>query len=93
MKSIGLCLAGLALGLTASGAQAQLAISANDGKQPRLGQKPSDVKPDNVTVIDLNSYPPRLIGKVEELRDRHQRPEVRPGGQQQVHSRRYRLGH
>jgi DNA-binding beta-propeller fold protein YncE len=63
--SIGLTLAGLALGLTASGATAQLAISANDGKQPRLGQKPSDVKPDNVTVIDLNSYPPKVIGKVE----------------------------
>ncbi len=76
-----------------------------------LGQKPSDVKPDNVTVIDLNSYPPRVIGKVEradqhdrpadhrrgrprcELRDRHQRPEVRSGGQYEVHPRRHRLGH
>jgi DNA-binding beta-propeller fold protein YncE len=63
--SIGVTLAGLALGLTASGAGAQLAISANDGKQPRLGQVPSDVKPDNVTVIDLNGRSPRVIGKVE----------------------------
>jgi DNA-binding beta-propeller fold protein YncE len=67
MKSstIGLAFVGLALGLSATAASAQLAISANDGKQPRLGQVPSDVKPDNVTVIDLGHYPPKVIGKVD----------------------------
>lgn len=44
---------------------AQLALSANDGKQPRLGQQPADVRPDNVAVIDLGHYPPKVLGSVD----------------------------
>jgi WD40 repeat protein len=60
----GLALAGV-LGLLAGAAQAQIAVSANDGKQPRLSQKPADIRPDSVAVIDLNRYPPRVVGEVE----------------------------
>jgi len=65
IRVIGLVLAGAALGLGAGSAGAQLAVSANDGKQPRLGDKPSDVKPDSVAVIDLNHYPPKVVGTVD----------------------------
>lgn len=56
--------ASLAIGLAATASPAQIALSANDGKQPMLGDKPSDVKPDTVQVLDLNSYPPKVVGKV-----------------------------
>jgi len=54
-----------ALSLCATGAHAQLAISANDGVQPRLGQPPTDVRPNSISVIDLNRYPPRVVGTVQ----------------------------
>lgn len=54
----------LAVGL-ATPAWAELAVSGNDGKQPELGDKPHDVVPDTLTVIDLGAYPPRLRGQVE----------------------------
>jgi DNA-binding beta-propeller fold protein YncE len=63
--TIGLAVSTLALGFSAGAAQAQLAVSANDGKQPQLGQPPSDVKPDSVAVIDLGHYPPRTVGTVQ----------------------------
>jgi DNA-binding beta-propeller fold protein YncE len=53
------------LGLGFTPASGEIALSANDGKQPQLGQTPSDIRPDNVTVIDLGHYPPRVIGKVD----------------------------
>ena len=46
-------------------ANGQLVISANDGKQPHLGDVPHDVTPDGIAVIDLNRYPPRVIGSVD----------------------------
>jgi DNA-binding beta-propeller fold protein YncE len=54
-----------ALSLCATSAGAQFAVSANDGVQPRLGQPPTDVKPNAVSVIDLNRYPPRVVGTVQ----------------------------
>jgi DNA-binding beta-propeller fold protein YncE len=50
---------------TSAPAWAELAVSGNDGKQPQLSDKPHDVVPDTVTVIDLGSYPPKVRGQVE----------------------------
>jgi DNA-binding beta-propeller fold protein YncE len=56
----------LALGLAGlAPAWAELAVSGNDGKQPQLGDKPHDVVPDTLTVIDLGAYPPKVRGQVE----------------------------
>jgi DNA-binding beta-propeller fold protein YncE len=46
-------------------ANAQVAVSGNDGKQPHLGDKPHDVTPDDVSVIDMAHYPPKVLGSVE----------------------------
>jgi len=62
-RMTGALAAGLLLLCTPAGAQ--LALSGNDGKQPQLGDKPTDIKPDTVTVIDLGSYPPKIRGQVE----------------------------
>ena len=56
---------GAAALLANAAAQAQIAVSANDGKQPRLSQKPSDVRPDNVSIIDLSTYPPKVVGRLD----------------------------
>ena len=42
-------------------AQAQIAVSGNDGEQPELGDKPSNPVADTVTILDLNVYPPKTI--------------------------------
>lgn len=48
-------------------AQAQLAVSSNDGKQwldngvPKVPPSPT---PDNVTVLDLSTSPPKVLGEV-----------------------------
>jgi len=57
--------AALVAATCANSAVAQIALSAHDGKQPQLGAKPSDVKPDSVQVIDLGQYPPKVLGGVE----------------------------
>ncbi|HVV28869.1 MAG TPA: YncE family protein [Rhizomicrobium sp.] len=44
--------------------RAELAVSANDGKQLREGD-PTPVTPDSVSVIDLGQYPPKVIGDVK----------------------------
>jgi DNA-binding beta-propeller fold protein YncE len=44
---------------------AQLAVSANDGKQIRPGDDPPGIRPDTVSVIDLDHYPPKILGSVE----------------------------
>ncbi len=56
-----------AFALVAAGvnAGAQLAVSANDGKQPLLGHVPTSHTPDNVAIIDLNHFPPKVIGTVD----------------------------
>jgi len=46
-------------------ASAQIAVSANDGKQLRPGEAATTRTPDTVSVIDLHSYPPRVIGMVQ----------------------------
>jgi DNA-binding beta-propeller fold protein YncE len=45
-------------------ADARLAISGNDGKQLQAGED-SKVTPDSVSVIDLNAYPPKVIGQMQ----------------------------
>jgi DNA-binding beta-propeller fold protein YncE len=45
-------------------AQAQLAVSGNDGKQLRPGDDPPGMRPDTVSVIDLSHYPPKVLGSV-----------------------------
>lgn len=58
--------AALAVGLAASApAWGELAVSGNDGHQPQLGDTPKDIVPDTMTVIDLGSYPPKILGQVE----------------------------
>jgi DNA-binding beta-propeller fold protein YncE len=56
-----LCLGTLYAGV---GAQARLAISANDGKQLQKGEA-GTVTPDSVSVLDLAVYPPKVIGDVK----------------------------
>ena len=60
-----LALSALALATTCVSSEAQLALSANDGKQPLLGTVPTSHTSDNVAVIDLNHFPPRVIGTVD----------------------------
>jgi DNA-binding beta-propeller fold protein YncE len=45
-------------------ADARLAISGNDGKQLQKGED-GTVTPDSVSVIDLNAYPPKVVGQVQ----------------------------
>jgi DNA-binding beta-propeller fold protein YncE len=58
-------LSALTLATCCMSASAQLAISANDGKQPLLGTSPTSHTPDNVAVIDLKHFPPKVIGTVD----------------------------
>ena len=51
----------LGLMLAAAGAEAELAISANDGKQLLAGES-EGLTPDSISVIDLAASPPRVIG-------------------------------
>jgi DNA-binding beta-propeller fold protein YncE len=60
-----LALSALALATTCVSTEAQLALSANDGKQPLLGTVPTSHTSDNVAVIDLNHFPPKVIGTVD----------------------------
>jgi DNA-binding beta-propeller fold protein YncE len=53
-----------ALLLSCSAGNAELAISANDGKQLQKGED-TPVTPDSVSVIDLGHYPPKVIGSVD----------------------------
>ena len=65
MKSMIMCAsAAAALLLGAVGAHAELAVSANDGKQLQEGE-PKTVTPDSVSVLDLAVYPPKVIGDVK----------------------------
>ena len=61
---ISVALSALALAACIS-AHAQLAVSANDGKQPLLGTIPTSHTADNVAVIDLNHFPPKILGSVD----------------------------
>jgi DNA-binding beta-propeller fold protein YncE len=46
-------------------AQAQIAVAGNDGEQPELGDVPKNPVPDTVSILDLNVYPPKIIGQVQ----------------------------
>jgi DNA-binding beta-propeller fold protein YncE len=49
-------------------ASAQLAISANDGKAilvNGVAQVPANPPPDSVTVINLDAFPPKVVGTVQ----------------------------
>lgn len=64
MKS-GISILAVAFALVLPGvAQAQLAVSANDGKQLRPGEAPSSRTPDSVAVIDMSQTPPKVVGTV-----------------------------
>src|SRR5215218_6707164 len=52
------------LAATASTASAQIAVSANDGKQIRPGEAASTRTPDSVAVIDTRAYPPKVLASV-----------------------------
>lgn len=60
----GIIFAAALLSLCSVAADAKLAISGNDGKQLLAGEEGA-VVPDSVSVIDLNSYPPEVIGQVQ----------------------------
>jgi DNA-binding beta-propeller fold protein YncE len=49
---------------TASAAYAEIAVSANDGKQLRPGEAPSTRTADHVSVLDLAVSPPKVLGSV-----------------------------
>ncbi len=51
------------IALPSGAAWAELAVSANDGKQLQKGD-PTPVTPDSVSVIDMGHYPPTVIGSV-----------------------------
>ncbi|HKU64097.1 MAG TPA: YncE family protein [Rhizomicrobium sp.] len=64
MRRSGLFL-GLSLSLlTAWPAWAELAVTANDGKQLRPGESQTPT-PDSVSILDLGHYPPKVLGSVE----------------------------
>ena len=56
-----------ALMSAAGGASAQLALSANDGKAvlvDGVNTVPANPAADSVTIIDLNSTPPKVVGEI-----------------------------
>ncbi len=57
--------AGFALAAITVSAWAQIAVSANDGKQMRPGDDPPGMRPDTVSVIDLNVYPPKVLATID----------------------------
>jgi DNA-binding beta-propeller fold protein YncE len=48
----------------ASSLQAQIAVSANDGKQVRPGDDPPGVRPDTISTINLSEYPPKVLATI-----------------------------
>ena len=65
MKAASAFLAAALLWSASSAAYAQIAVSANDGKQLRPGEAANTRTTDHVSVIDVRRYPPRLLGSVE----------------------------
>lgn len=56
--------AALALGAFAAAAHAELAVSANDGKQLRKGDTINYVEPDSITVLDITAHGVKRLGSV-----------------------------
>ena len=50
--------------IAAAGAQAQIAVAGNDGKQLQPGDNPPGIRPDTISVIDLGRYPPKLLATI-----------------------------
>jgi hypothetical protein len=63
MKRYLLLAAGAAL--VSASASAQIAVSANDGKQLRPGEAATTRTPDTVAVLDLRGHAPKAIGMVQ----------------------------
>jgi DNA-binding beta-propeller fold protein YncE len=53
-----------AVAFASATAGAQIAVSGNDGKQVRPGDDPPGMRQDTISVIDLNHYPPKVLGSV-----------------------------
>jgi DNA-binding beta-propeller fold protein YncE len=64
MKSSALLFRAAMLVAVASSLHAQIAVSANDGKQLRPGDDPPGMRPDTVATIDLNQYPPKVLATI-----------------------------
>lgn len=56
--------AALLLGAAMPG-HAQIAVSANDGKQLRPGEAPETRTPDSISIIDMRSYPPKTLATIQ----------------------------
>jgi DNA-binding beta-propeller fold protein YncE len=65
MKIHGLLAATAAFSFFAAGAHAQIAVSANDGKQLRPGDNPPGMRPDTIATIDLNQSPPKVLAIIK----------------------------
>jgi len=63
-RTIGTLAAALLL-VGAGAAHAQIAVSANDGKQLRPGEGPETRTPDSVSVLDLRAYPPKTLATIQ----------------------------
>ena len=64
MKIYGVVAAAAAWFALAACVSAQIAVSANDGKQLRPGDNPPGVRPDTVATIDLSASPPKVLAKI-----------------------------
>jgi hypothetical protein len=56
--------AGAVFFMLAAGAHAQIAVSANDGKQLRPGDNPPGMRPDTIATIDLSQSPPKVLAEI-----------------------------
>src|SRR3954468_22259444 len=68
MKKLFLIASATLLGTLAASAQAQLAVSANDNKVINDNGKNVAVAnpaPDTVSIIDLSTFPPKIVGEVQ----------------------------
>lgn len=65
MKSIGLWAAVAVLAFLPLELHAEIAVSANDGKQLRPGDTVSEPTPDGLTVMDIDNGRVRVLGAVE----------------------------
>ena len=54
----------LVAAVLSSSMHAQIAVSANDGKQVRPGDDPPGMRPDTISTIDLSQYPPKVLATI-----------------------------
>ena len=68
LRAIELAVGVLVLPLCAFTASAQIVVSANDGKAvlvDGVNTVPANPAPDNVTIVDLGTSPPKVLGEVK----------------------------